>query len=351
MSLFCPPEALPGLAPWDLASVGRGVAVEVSLVFHELKEMRRGRGLYADDVHDRVGANLRTACGVTDLDHAALIRRKLILRLTQLSSKLPSDLHLAATVALGIHSQADGEFLDQRIAWLANAFDRDPRTARRRVDNAFKMLAELLYDVGMRDRKSTSYSPDGWYVESLKVVLRMDLDPPTLTEERRIVAAVDDLDELILSFSAPRDAKFGEGHEIRAQMEFGGEIVDVERVSSGHSRFTVRLPTPLILGQRHDYRIQFTSYLRRDMRPYYVFTPLRRCEEFSVRVRFAPDGLPDTLWRINGLPARAYEDFVPGPDGLSLDRLGDIALEFHDLQQGLSYGLQWSGLGTATCSE
>ncbi|WP_313887686.1 hypothetical protein [Lentzea alba] len=315
--------------------------MEGQQMFNELKEIRRGRGLKADDLHERVGLSLRTACGVTDIDHPALVRRKIILRLTKLSAKLPSDLHLAATVALGLHPDAAGEFLDQRVAWLANTYDRDPRTARRRVDNAFKILAELLYDAGMRDRKSGSYSPDGWYVESLRGFLRLDQDLPTLTEERRIIAAVDDLDELILSMSAPRHPEIGDEFKIRAEMVYGGEIVAEEQVSSSHSRFVVRLPAPLTLGQAHNYSIEFTTYPRHWMRPYYVFTPLRRCEEFSVRVRYGANRAPKHVWRISGLPSKAYEDFVPGDDALTVDRLGDISLEFHDLQQGLSYGLQW----------
>ncbi|WP_245931180.1 hypothetical protein V5P93_001224 [Actinokineospora auranticolor] len=316
--------------------------MQIADVVTELKEIRRGRGVRSDDLHNRVGRALRMACGITGIDDPALVRRKLVLQLTHLSARLPSDLDLAASVALGLHKEADGGFLDQRIDWLATRFDRDPRTARRRVDSAFQLLAELLYDVGMRDRKSGSYSPDGWYVESLRAALRLDLDVPTLTEQRQIVAAVDELDELVLSLSAPRDqAMPEEGPEIRAEIAYGGEIVEEQRVSSGHTRFVVRLPSPLSLGQRHDYSIKFTSYPRSWMRPYYVFTPLRRCEGFSVRVRFDPANPPSRVWRINGLPSKAFEDFAPGEDRLHIDRVGDIALEFHDLQQGLSYGLQW----------
>ncbi|WP_245572547.1 hypothetical protein [Actinokineospora enzanensis] len=317
------------------------VGVQIAEVVSELKEIRRGRGVRSDDLHNRVGRALRMACGITGIDDPALVRRKLVLQLTHLSARLPSDLDLAASVALGLHKEADGGFLDQRIDWLANRFDRDPRTARRRVDSAFQLLAELLYDVGMRDRKAGSYSPDGWYVESLRAALRLDLDTPTLTEQRQIVAAVDELDELILSLSAPRDRGAPDDSVIRAEIAYGGEIVEEQRVSSSHTRFVVRLPSPLSLGQRHDYSIKFTSYPRSWMRPYYVFTPLRRCEEFSVRVRFDPTNPPPRVWRINGLPAKAYEDFEPGADLLNIDRVGDIALEFHDLQQGLSYGLQW----------
>ncbi|GAA3053754.1 hypothetical protein LV79_004741 [Actinokineospora globicatena] len=320
---------------------GGRVGVEIADVVAELKEVRRGRGVRSDDLHNRVGPALRMACDITEIDDPALVRRKVVLRLTHLGARLPSDLHLAASAALGLHKDADGGFLDQRIDWLATRFDRDPRTARRRVDSAFQLLAELLYDAGMRDRKSGSYSPDGWYVESLHAALRLDLEVPTLTEQRQIVAAVDELDELVLSLSAPRDQAMPDGQTIRAEIAYGGEIVEEQRVSSSHTRFIVRLPSPLSLGQRHDYSIKFTSYPRSWMRPYYVFTPLRRCEEFSVRVRFDPTNPPKRVWRINGLPAKAFEDFAPGTDALEIDRVGDVALEFHDLQQGLSYGLQW----------
>ena len=52
--------------------------------------------------------------------------------LTALCEQLPDDLRIAASVALALHDEAVGEFLDRRIAWLADHFDRDPRTARLR---------------------------------------------------------------------------------------------------------------------------------------------------------------------------------------------------------------------------
>ena len=39
----------------------------------------------------------------------------------------------------------------------------------------------------------------------MKARLRLDRDPPDLEEERRIVAEVDELDELVLSFSVPAE--------------------------------------------------------------------------------------------------------------------------------------------------
>jgi hypothetical protein len=42
------------------------------------------------------------------------------------------------------------------------------------------------------------------------------------------------------------------------------------------------------------------------------------------------------------VPARVLDDAVPLADVLDVDRIGEVAVEFSGLQQGLSYGVQWS---------
>src|SRR3954463_16135833 len=114
---------------------------EMSFPFvRELNELRRGRGLDAADLHQRIGPCLREACGIEDTDQPTAARQKLVPRLTELCGRLPADLRLAALAALGLHEEAAGEFLDRRISWLASVLDRDPRTARRRIDLAFRPL-------------------------------------------------------------------------------------------------------------------------------------------------------------------------------------------------------------------
>jgi len=304
----------------------------------ELNELRRGRGLDATDLHQRIGPCLRAACSIVDADPPAVARRKLVLRLTELCGGLPADLRLAAQAAFGLHEEAAGEFLDRRISWLAGALDRDPRTARRRIDMAFRLLDELLGDPA---RNRGGSSPDGWYVESVRSMLRLDHDPPDLQEERRIVAEVDELDELTLSLSVPALRGFEELPDIGADVLFGGEIVETRQVSASHAQFVMRLPNPLRLGQRHEYGIRFAPQ-RSEIRPYYVLTPLRRCEKFSVRVRFDRARPPARVWRLNGVPPRVVDDGVDSGDRLTVNRVGEVVLEFHELHQGLSYGLQWS---------
>lgn len=275
---------------------------------HELNDLRRGRGLNAANLGSRVGPRLRRACAIEDTDGPALLRRKIVLRLAALCERLPDDLAIAASVALALHDEADGEFLDRRINWLAEHFDRDPRTARRRVDTAFRLLGERLDDEGAPHEPVDIDPQDGCYVESLRAVLRMDLDPPQLVEERRIVATVDDLKEITVVMRAPKGVLVGDD-VIEATMVHGGEIIEAQPMGGGNTRFVIRLPEALRLGQRYEYGIQFTSYPHSWTHPYDLLTPLHRCEHFAVHVRFG-DARPDLVWQLE--------------------------------REGMTYGLQWS---------
>jgi hypothetical protein len=283
-------------------------AVPATDTVHELNDLRRGRGLNAANLGSRIGPCLRRACAVKDTDGPAAIRRKVVLRLTALCEDLPDDLATAACVALALHDEGCGEFLDRRIMWLAAHFDRDPRTARRRVDTAFRLLGERLDDEHNRQVPVDADATDGCYVESLRAVLRMDLDPPQLVEERRIVACVDDLKEITVDMRAPTGVTLGDDL-IEATMVHGGDIVEAQPMGNGQTRFVIRLPEALRLGQRHEYGIRFTSYPRSWTNPYDLLGPMHRCEHFAVRVCFG-DARPDLVWQLE--------------------------------PEGMSYGLQWS---------
>lgn len=318
------------------------ISVDPDEVVRELNELRRGRGLDADDVHLRVGQELRRACDIGVDDSPLAVRRALVLWISQLLSRLPDDLQLAASVALALHPEATGAFLDRRISWLADHFDRDARTARRRIDQAFRMLSQHIIDQRGTESRAGSDFSNSWKTRSLKAILRLDIEPPSLIEERSVMATVEELDELVLAISAPRERGFGDDHRIAAQMIYGGEIVERTEVSPSHARFVVRLPRPLRIGQQHEYSIQFTAYPSDLLRPYYVLTPLQPCQSFALRARFDRDRPPSGVWRLNGLPPRAVDDIDPIGEELEIDAVGDVTLEFHDLRQGLSYGIRWS---------
>jgi hypothetical protein len=304
--------------------------------FDELLEIPRGRGMLAGDIADRIGPGLRIACGVTASDTPASVRRKVAHHLVELCDRLPADLRISVLAALALHPLANHQFMQDRMAWAARQINRDhPRAAVRRMKTGFRILAEQLDDL-----VDDPAMQQGWHVCSLRALLRMDVDPPQLVEDRAIVSSVDNLGEIEVRLSAPASGPPADS-PITAAVLYGGEITHAERVTKSHRRFAVRLPEPLAAGARHEYGVRFTAFPRKLMPPYYVLTPLRPCERFTVRVRFGPE-VPARIWRLNGIPPRAIDDFEPADELLTPDGLGEVSLEFLRLHQGLSYGMRWS---------
>ncbi|XVS65990.1 hypothetical protein ACQPYE_08030 [Actinosynnema sp. CA-299493] len=306
----------------------------------ELQELRKGRGLAADDLRDRVGPCLRALCALTEADTAMTVRRSIILKITELCEELDEDRKLAARVAFGLAAEAPGITLEDRIAWLAAFMRKDPKTAIRRVDSAFRMLAEVIDE--MTKDGTSPFMPTGWYNHTVRSTVFMDRPVPLLREERRVIATTDGVKELDIYFSAPQRPDFGGSHRISVQVSYGGEIVAEEQTAPGYAKFTMKLTRPLDLGQAHEYGVDVTSYPREWMLPYYELAPLLPCAHFYLRVKFGPNDMPASVWRLNGVPRFATIDFVPTGDLLHIDRLGEVSTEFHGLKPHLSYGVQWS---------
>jgi hypothetical protein len=308
--------------------------VVAASTYDELLEIPRGRGMLAGDVAERIGPGLRLACGVSPDDSPALVRRRVGDRLTELCARLPGDLRISVLAALALHPEADHQFMQDRMTWAARQINRDhPRAAVRRMKIGFGIIAEQLDDLVDDPRIN-----QGWHIGSLRALLRMDVDPPQLLEERTIVSTADGLEEIEARLSAPGDET---GDPITATVLYGGEITASERVAPSHRKFVLRLPAPLRTGEQHEYGVRFTAHPRAVMPPYYVLTPLQPCAKFSVRVRFGAD-VPTRIWRVDGIPPRAFDDYAPEHELVTADRFGEVALEFSRLHQGLSYGVRWS---------
>jgi hypothetical protein len=310
-------------------------------VLPELQRLIRGRGLRAGNAHHRVGPALTTLANVAQSDSSVQVNRKLIQVLTEAASRLPDDLQVAALTALGLHGPAETQYLQDRLSWLAETTEMSERTTRRRATTALRLLSEQLDEL-VKDARPQQ----GWHVSSLRVLLRMDVDPLQLVEDRVIVASADNLSEIEIRLSAPASR-----HQIdtpaAATILYGGEITRTEHITSSHHKYTVRLPTPLRAGEKHEYGTRFTGFPRALTPPFCVMTPLRPCERFTVRVRFGAN-IPSRIWRLDGIPPRAIEDFEPADALLTADRLGEVSLEFSRLHQGLSYGVRWETTGEPT---
>jgi hypothetical protein len=313
-------------------------------LFQELVELRRGRGLDSPDLAGRIGPLLRTACGIgprtTDTD----ARVVLVDRLADVIAALPDDLRLAAQAALAMPPAPRLRFLRERMTWLAAQLARDSRTVARRADDAFRLLVENLSGASVSEpiaAPESKQATGGWFIDSLVANVVLDRDPPQVIETRRIVAVKPGLDGISVSFSAPRGPDGDGEHPLSVSVLHGGELVDLSGERGSHVRGRLRLPHPLAPGEKHEYGIVFSAFPRRWLRPYYVLTPLSRCDHFRLRAKFDREASPTKIWRVDGLPCRLLDDFVPGPEILDLDSVGEVCVEFGALRQGLSYGIQW----------
>jgi hypothetical protein len=303
----------------------------------------RGRGVLADDIGDRLGPQLRALLGVGSTDDPGVVRRKVAARLAVLADRLPADLGHAVRTALALGDLATDRFLKDRVDQLAATIQRDPRTAKRRVDEGLRRLAELLVDGAGPADAGNPYAPEGWYIRTLHSTLLLDRDPPQLFERRRIVATRSGLDRVLISLSAPPPDPARVHSSVRLDVVQGGALTEESHTGS-HYRATLKLPRPLATGEEHEFTVVFTARPRHELQPYYSLTPFRPCEHFRLTVRFDQADLPAAVWRLDGLPPRMVTDYDPGLNVLDVNAVGEIEVAFADLRPGLAYGVRWAAV-------
>jgi hypothetical protein len=316
----------------------------------ELSRLRRGRGIMASDLRERVGPYLRALAGIDPAVSQEEARRKLLAFLDELARNLPEDLRLAFSAALALDEGVRHRFLEERIRWLAARLQRDVRTARRRVDEAIR-VAEA--SVGAQALDASDYMPGRWYLAGVRTLLRLDGKQPTAIEERTVVATVDGLTEFVISTSVPRpamaDPRHGSPVDLhKQQLEFsviyGGSLCRREQPAASYFRYFIQFPRPLARGESHEVAVAVTIPSGQAFHPRYTHQPLHRCDEFDLRIRFGSRNLPARVWNIVGLPRGMVDDFAD-PDALVRpDAAGDIHLRYQYLRTGLAYGARWSFL-------
>lgn len=309
----------------------------------ELAQLRRGQGLHAEDLVQRLGEELSTTCGILPGDDVATARDKLIERISALVEALPPDLRLAVQAAYALPPAAQLHFLKDRMAWLGEQLDRDPRTAVRRVQSGLALLAErMAQGMGEVPVEDSEYAPEGWYVDRLRSTLRLTTDPVQLLEERVVVATREGLDSVAVSWSVPKTSLAPAGYQVEVELIYGGELQPSAELSTptywaGH----ILLPRPLHVGEHHEYHVRVNTLERRHLRPYYVLSPHRRCDEFDLRVKFDVRERPKRIWQLNGVPYRLMDDEMPREPDLPIDNVGEVQVRFRNPRQGLNYGVQW----------
>jgi hypothetical protein len=308
----------------------------------ELQQLRRGHGLHSQDLMFRVGPQLKRICDLDSLATLGERRDRLVLRLGDSVKGLPDDLRLAVQAAFALPPADQSRFLRERMLWLGRQFDRDPRTAMRRVESGLALLAErLLADQRDGPAKEDVYAPEGWFVDSFRATLMMHVDPVQLIETRRVSSTRNGLEQITVSWSIPADTPEALAG-LRVDMLYGGELrSDEETSTSTFWSGQVHLPQALNAGDQHEFQVRVTSLPRQLFRPYYVLTPFRRCDEFILRAKFDQSDPPAQIWTLDGVPFQLLDENQPVGMVLEPDPVGEVESHFHDLRQGLSYGLRW----------
>lgn len=291
----------------------------------------------AGNLADRLGPTLRRMAGIEPGDNAEDIRKRLIGFLEDLAAGLPEDLRTAFAAALALREDVRFRFLEERMQWLADWLQRDVRTARRRTDEAIKL-------VGATASSSPGEGGDyrDWHLARLRARLLLDRAEPLAIEERTVIAACDDLAEISIATSIPvPPGARAQGHAAEVKVLHGGTLMASTWPTATYLRYTVRLPRPLRRGQSHEFGISIATPRGQPFNPRYAIQPLRRCDEFDLWIRFYA-GPERRVWRIAGLPRGMVDDFAD-PDALVRpDAAGDIHLRYQHLKLGMVYGARWS---------
>ncbi|SER91798.1 hypothetical protein SAMN05216188_117133 [Lentzea xinjiangensis] len=290
----------------------------------ELKTLRKGRGVHAGRIVDKVGPALAAACGITGADGPAAARQKLVTRLTELVEQLPEDLQLAARAAFGLAPEIRHPLYQERVNWVAMAIDRDARTVRRRVDEAVDQLADLAATTTRRD-------DGGWHVAELVVSVSLDEEQPEVLERYQVVADQDGVESLEFAPVFPARRR-----DVDVHLLYGGTMQD--RSAPERPCFVLFPAEPLARGKAHEFLVRYRLRNRDAMHPCVLHVPERPCDAFDLRLRFGQDR-KRIVRTFDGVLRRSGAE----PNGLqqAVDRAGDLHLRFRRLLPGLVYGARW----------
>lgn len=304
----------------------------------ELKLLRKGRGVFVSRIDERVGAELRDVCEVTEHDGPAQVRRKVADKLTALAEELPSDLRTAVLVAFGLYPQARLPLYKDRVAWAAEQISRDARTARRRIDDGIQQLAQLA---AVPAEQAPARPSSGWRTTYLSTSLVLDGAEPILLEERRVVSGQDDLAELDLSMTAARGSTTSGSPNVTSTVLYGGTITGSNKVSDSRTAMAFALPRSLARGEVHEFALLHRIGDVSRMRPHLACVLTQPCDRFELRIKFGAAQRPEQVWVFSQIFQRDVDDETPVGEPATPDASGQIRFTFHDLAPGMAYGARW----------
>ncbi|MFD9716101.1 hypothetical protein [Streptomyces sp. NPDC059076] len=289
----------------------------------------------------RAGSALRYIAGVAAEDSPARQREKIKSCLQEWVSALPFDLSFYSRVALALDGSGAERF-ERRLRRIAVELDRDARTARRRVDEAFERLAEEAMAAAVPLWPSRPATP--WHLESLKTLVLLGSQRAEVIEERRVVSHQDGL--MDISHSSTFATLGMESHAVDPRgigitVLQGGTSSGSTWLSATRLGIRVRLPHALDAGRSHALTFRTSAPGGSALAPFYVCTPRLPCERFDLTVRFGGCPPPRRVWILEDeLPLEAGDASLCR-SAVEVDTVGEARAEFIDLEPNRSYGLGW----------
>ena len=313
----------------------------------ELAKLRKRRALTDPTLRERVDPALWAAIGVPETVPQGQVRALLTHRIRTAAQQLPPDLRHAAEAMFGLTGEYRLAQLGDRQRLFAERTRCDWRTARRRCDEALRLLAETLALDGGRFEAGRPVSVDDsafatgtWYSRELRVLVRLDLAHPEVREERCIVA----LDREVREVTASTGLLAFDGHGmdslVRTEVDYGASLMHAERLPGGLSLALVRLPRGLARGEEHWYGRTVRATSLRHPAPQVLYTPSVRCDRLSLRIRFRTGAAPPLVQRVIGVEPGRAPPASPEP-GLQVDAANEVLAVFEQLALGRTYGLVW----------
>jgi hypothetical protein len=287
----------------------------------DLKRLRRGRGIFTSDIDKHVGPALRELAAVSADDGPAEIRLKVAQRISHLAGDLPSDLRAAMLTAFAIAPDARQPLYKDRVGLAASRIRRDPRTARRRIDEAIEQLAQrATARPGFAGPIATS-SVGRVRLAELRLSLALDRAQPEIVEQCRFTAEQDGVGE-IATVTHRLAGVTGLSTDILYGGTFDPQGTDQAAV--------VRLPRRLGAGETHEYFVRSVVAAPELLPGEIRFDVDDPCEHLELRVRFDRTRLPA---RIESIEDNACL--------LRPDEAGEVFASFVDLTPGGDRGLRW----------
>jgi hypothetical protein len=313
-------------------------------LYQELARLRRGRGLQEPRTAERLGPLLRQLCGVAPGDPDGTARRRSEAVLAELTADLPDDLRIAAELSLSLGDRPAGR-LTQRVDALARELRCSGRTARRRMEEAARLIARAALARPSRDEDSGADPGSGWRVREFTGLLRLDTATPELYETRT-VQADRPIDAVTIRLDLPPRPHNADGPALPLEIDavFGARVAEVDRGPEGRNyRLDVRLARPLRTAEETEFCLHYRVPPGQPIRHHCAIVPLDPCDQGHIRVRFDPADPPAQVWRLAAITPRLMDraTTVPGPDRLDPDGAGEVGVSFRGLRPGYGYGVAW----------